>query len=148
MERSCCKWVNRKKLSPGASEAEILKGLLRLLNPGNNVVYFLTGHGEHDIEQSGDTSMTRAKSTLESKNYGVKTLNLLAENKIPDDASTIVIAGPIKPVSENEVKLLKDYLANGGSLIVMEDATALDKVRRCRGSSGRDAGHGLGYQLR
>ncbi len=115
----------QKEIVASASESEILKGLLRLLNPGNNVVYFLTGHGEHDIEQSGDTSMTRAKSTLESKNYGVKTLNLLADNKIPDDASTIVIAGPIKPVSENEVKLLKDYLANGGSLIVMEDATAL-----------------------
>ena len=37
----------------------------------------------------------------------------------------IVIAGPVKPVSDNEVKLLKDFLANGGSLIVMEDPTPL-----------------------
>jgi gliding motility-associatede transport system auxiliary component len=108
-----------------ASETEILKGMLRLLNPGNNVVYFLTGHGERDIEQAGESSMTRAKSTLESKNYTVKTLNLLAENQIPEDASLIVVAGPLQPVSEEEVKLLKDYLANGGSLIVMEDPTTL-----------------------
>jgi gliding motility-associatede transport system auxiliary component len=114
-----------KEIVAGASESEILKGMLRLLNPGNNAVYFLTGHGEKEIEQAGQTAMTRAKSTLESKNYTVKTLNLLSENKIPDDASTIVIAGPTKPVSENEVKLFKDYLAKGGSLIVMEDPTPL-----------------------
>ena len=89
------------------------------------MVYFLTGHGERDIEQAGETSMTRAKTTLESKNYTVKTLNLLAENQIPEDASLIVIAGPLQPVSEEEVQLLKDYLASGGSLIVMEDPTAL-----------------------
>ena len=116
---------DRKEIVAFASETEILKGMLRLLNPGSNVVYFLTGHGEHDIEQAGEAAMTRAKTTLESKNYTVKTLNLLAENEIPEDASLIVIAGPLQPVSEDEVKLLKDYLANGGSLIVMEDPTAL-----------------------
>ena len=114
-----------KEIVAFASETEILKGMLRLLNPGSDVVYFLTGHGERDIEQAGEASMTRAKTTLESKNYTVKTLNLLAENQIPEDASLIVIAGPLQPVSEEEVNLLKDYLANGGSLIVMEDPTAL-----------------------
>ncbi len=116
---------DHKEIVAFASETEILKGLLRLLNPGNNVVYFLTGHGEHDIEQSGETAMARAKGTLESKNYTVKTLNLLSENQIPEDASVIVVAGPIKPVSGDEVKLLKDYLAGGGSLIAMEDPSAL-----------------------
>src|SRR5690349_11155548 len=116
---------DQKEIVAGASESEILKGMLRLLNPGNNVVYFLTGHGERDIEQASEASMTRAKATLESKNYTVKTLNLLAENEIPEDASLIVIAGPLQPVSEEEVNLLKEYLAGGGSLIVMEDPTAL-----------------------
>ncbi|HLO18515.1 MAG TPA: GldG family protein [Anaerolineales bacterium] len=116
---------DRKEIVALASETEILKGMLRLLNPGNNVVYFLTGHGERDIEQAGDSAMTRAKATLESKNYTVKPLNLLAENQIPKDASVIVIAGPVKPVSADEVKLLKDYLDKGGSLIVMEDPTPL-----------------------
>ena len=115
----------QKEIVAFASETEILKGLLRLLNPGSNVIYFLTGHGERDIEQGGESAVTRAKGTLESKNYTVQTLNLLAENEIPEDASVIVIAGPLQPVSENEVNLLKDYLANGGSLIVMQDPTPL-----------------------
>jgi len=114
-----------KEIVAFASETEILKGMLRLLNPGNNVVYFLTGHGERDIKQGGETSITRAKETLESKNYSVVELNLLVDNQIPEDASAIVIAGPLKPLSENEVKLIKDYLANGGSLVVMEDPTII-----------------------
>jgi ABC-type uncharacterized transport system involved in gliding motility auxiliary subunit len=116
---------DHKEIVAGASETEILKGILRLLNPGNNVVYFVTGHGERDIQQGGDASMARAKTTLENKNYTVKPLNLLADNKIPGDASVIVIAGPVKPVSDNEVKLLKEYLDKGGSLIVMEDPLPL-----------------------
>lgn len=119
------KMGDRTEIVAFASETEILKGMLRLLNPGNHVVYFLTGHGERDTEQPGDAAMTRAKATLENKNYTTKTLNLLSENQIPDDASLIVIAGPVKPVSEGEVNLLKDYLAKGGSLMVMEDPTAL-----------------------
>lgn len=116
---------DHKEIVAYASETEILKGMLRLLNPGNNVIYFLTGHGEHDTETAGDVSLTRAKETLESKNYSVKTLNLIAENKIPEDASAIVIAGPLKPVSDNEIKLLKNYLAKGGSVVVMQDSNPL-----------------------
>ena len=116
---------DRKEIVAFASETEILKGMLRLLNPGSHVVYFLTGHGEHDIEEAADNSLTRAKAALESKNYTVKTLNLLAENQIPEDASLIVIAGPLQPVSAEEVDLFKEYLAKGGSLIVMEDPPAL-----------------------
>ena len=108
-----------------ASEDEMLRGFLRLLNPDSSAIYFLTGHGERDTQQSGETAMTRALSTLETKNYTVKALNLLVDNQIPADASVIVIAGPVKPVSENEVKLLKDFLASGGSLIVMEDPVVL-----------------------
>ena len=108
-----------------ASEDEMLRGFLRLLNPDSSAIYFLSGHGERDAVQSSDTSMTRALATLETKNYTAKALNLLVENAIPADASVIVIAGPVKPVSENEVQLLKDFLASGGSLIVMADPTVL-----------------------
>jgi len=112
----------RKEFAPYASETEITKALYRLINPEPRVIYFLTGHGEASIN-AGEVSMATAKQTLENKNYTVKSLNLLADNKIPEDALTVVIPGPVKPVSNQEVKLLKDYVDAGGSLIVMEDPT-------------------------
>jgi ABC-type uncharacterized transport system involved in gliding motility auxiliary subunit len=105
------------------SEDEIATGLLKLTNPTSSVVYFLTGHGEHDPITSSDDSMATAASILEKKNYTIKPLNLLTDPKIPDDASVIVIAGPQKPISTDEIALLKAYMSKGKSLVVMEDST-------------------------
>jgi ABC-type uncharacterized transport system involved in gliding motility auxiliary subunit len=102
-----------------ASEQELTGGLVRLMNPASQTVYFLTGHGEYNPEDQGDQSYSMVKRTLESKNYTVKVLNLLAENKIPDDAQAIIIAGPRQPLNQAEVDLLKGYLASGGALIPM-----------------------------
>lgn len=116
-----------------ASEDEMLRGLLRLLNPDSSAIYFLTGHGEKDTEYgSGDAFMSRASETLGTKNYTVKKLNLLVDNKMPEDASVIVIAGPMQPVSESEVELLREFLANGGSLIVMQDPSVLTEFGDAR----------------
>lgn len=108
-----------------ASEQELTSALIRLVNPGQQTIYFLTGHGERDILTSGDTSYSAARSALEAKNYTVMSLNLLATNKIPEDTTVIVIAGPLQPVSASEVVLLKDYVDGGGSLIIMEDPLPL-----------------------
>jgi ABC-type uncharacterized transport system involved in gliding motility auxiliary subunit len=102
-----------------ASEQELTGSLVRLMNPASQTVYFLTGHGEYNPEDQGDQSYSMVKRTLESKNYTVKVLNLLTENKIPEDAQAIIIAGPRQPISQAEVDLLKEYLAKGGSLIPM-----------------------------
>jgi ABC-type uncharacterized transport system involved in gliding motility auxiliary subunit len=105
------------------SEQELTGAMIRLMNPGSHVVYFLTGHGEYSVDGSGDQSYTQLKTALTSKNYTVSTLNLLTTNTIPADASVIVIAGPQKPLSENEVSLLDAYVKNGGSMVVMEEPT-------------------------
>ena len=115
---------SQKEVAAYASETELTKALIKLINPKPRAVYFLTGHGEATLT-SGDKSYATAKSTLESKNYTVNELNLLANNKIPEDALAIIIAGPMKQVSDYEVQLLKQYVDGGGSLVVMEDPIIL-----------------------
>ncbi len=108
-----------------ASERELTGGLIRLLNPDKPVLYFLTGEGEHDIESPGEASYTRVRQVLESKNYVVNTLNLQAQNAIPEDARAIVVAGPLVPLTENSVSLIKDYVENGGKLFVLANPVPL-----------------------
>jgi ABC-type uncharacterized transport system involved in gliding motility auxiliary subunit len=108
-----------------ASEQDITDALVRLMNPGQRVIYFLTGHGERSIDSTDTTGYSSVKSALEAKNYTIDSLNLLAENKIPADAKVIVIAGPTDPISANEMKLLKDYVTNGGALVIMEEPIPL-----------------------
>ena len=117
----------RKEIAASVTEDEILRAMIRLINPEERVVYFLTGHGELDIDQVNENNMafTRAKATLESKNYIIRKLNLLAENSIPEDAKLIVVAGPLQPVTQNEANLLREFLSDGGAVLVMEDPLAL-----------------------
>ncbi len=103
------------------TERELTAGLVRLISTGPRTIYFLTGHGEYSPDESGDRSYSQVKTILESKNYTVKSFNLLAENKIPEDAQVIVIAGPMKPVSQAEVEQLKSFVDGGGKLTVMEE---------------------------
>ena len=90
-----------------ADETSLTQAMIRLISPQTRAVYFLTGHGEPDINGTDNTSLSRARETLESKNYTVKTLNLAATNKAPDDAKAIVVAGPMNPLLDSEVGLLK-----------------------------------------
>ena len=101
------------------SENELTGALVRLMNPGGRVVYFLTGHGEFSPDDAGDDSFAGLKEKLSSKNYTVLALNLLATNQIPADANVIVIGGPLKPLTDAEVALLAGFIGNGGSVIVM-----------------------------
>lgn len=110
-----------QELFTTSSEQDFTNALVHLMNPGQRAVYFLTGHGERSTESSGDKNYTRVKTVLESKNYTVNTLNLLAQNKIPTDALAIIISGPTQPISTEEMSLLKDYVSKGGSLIVLEE---------------------------
>jgi ABC-type uncharacterized transport system involved in gliding motility auxiliary subunit len=116
---------DHKEIASTVSEKELTTTLIRLINPDPRVVYFLEGHGESGIEAGKDLSFSVASSTLQSKNYTVKTLNLLVTNNIPEDALSIIIAGPKKPLSSGEVSLLKKYVDAGGSLFIMENPLVL-----------------------
>lgn len=107
------------------TEQDVTSALIRLMNPKKQTIYFLTGHGERDIQNAGNTAYTVATAALEAKNYIVKSLNLIADNKIPTDASVIVIAGPTEPITAAEETLLQDYLAKGGALILMQEPAPL-----------------------
>jgi len=102
-----------------ATEEDLTAGLVKLIHPTKQVVYFLTGHGEHAPDKYGDSGYTLARRELQNKNYTVKTLTLVGKKEVPKDAKVIIIAGPQKPLGEDEVKLLKAYVDKGGSLIVL-----------------------------
>ena len=112
---------DRTEIANFASETEVTRALIRLISPEPRAVYFLTGHGEADLNSSDETGLSKAKEMLESKNYTVSELRLLTSDEVPSDALAIIVAGPQKPVGSQEISILREYIANGGSLVVMED---------------------------
>lgn len=81
-------------------------------------VYFTEGHGENSVE-SEYTNLTRM---LGNNNYDVKTLQLLTEEKVPDNAEMLIIASPKKDLTPDERARLQEYLRNGGKAIFMFDS--------------------------
>jgi len=116
---------DRKEIVTTINEREFTGGLIRLLSERENKVYFLTGHGEYSPEETGDSGYSNAQRVLESKNYEVALLSLISTNDIPEDASLIIIAGPLHPLSADEISLLSIYVEEGGGLIVMEEPLLL-----------------------
>ncbi len=78
------------------------------------ILYTLDGHGELELS----TAVTDA---IAKQNVEVKTLNLMTEEKVPDDAESIMIAAPTSDLSGEETDKIIDYLENGGHAIIFSD---------------------------
>ena len=76
------------------------------------VVYTLEGHGETEISGS-------LKDSVEKANIELKTLNLLAEGAVPDDADCLIVAAPATDISAEEKDYVLDYLENGGKALLI-----------------------------
>ncbi|NPV57343.1 MAG: hypothetical protein HPY76_11825 [Anaerolineae bacterium] len=110
------------------SEQEFLSAIIRLTNPGERIIYFLTGHGEYDPTGESDLTYSQFNQTLASKNYTVQKLNLISLAAVPENASAVVIAGPQQPLLESEIEAIKTYLSGGGSLVVFSEPYAVTGI--------------------
>jgi ABC-type uncharacterized transport system involved in gliding motility auxiliary subunit len=119
---------DRQEKASFVNEQNLASSLVKLLSQGEQVVYFILGHGEYDPDGTGDRSYSSVKQTLQNKNYTVKTLNLLTVSEIPQDANAVVVAGPSKPFAENEVDLLRAYFNQGGNLFLLLDPSIFTEI--------------------
>jgi ABC-type uncharacterized transport system involved in gliding motility auxiliary subunit len=104
------------------SEQDLTNALIKLLNPQERKVYFLSGHGEKDPADSNRTGYSSISDILKRDNYQFDKLVLAQTNEIPADATMIVVAGPTTDLLEQEVPIVEEYLAKrSGKLLVMLD---------------------------
>ncbi|MBS1964022.1 MAG: GldG family protein [Bdellovibrionales bacterium] len=111
----------RSQLIEAPNEEKVTNAVIKLSKNTTPVVCAISEHGERDFEANTPDGYSLAKGTLEKQSYAVKKVNLVAEGKIPADCSLIAIIGPTKAFFEPEVKLVRDYLANGGAAVVALD---------------------------
>lgn len=80
-------------------------------------LYTLTGHGEDEIPSN-------LKSGIEGENMTLSELNLLTDEAVPTDCEALVIYSPARDISATEAKMLRTYLADGGSMLLFTDCDA------------------------
>lgn len=76
-------------------------------------VYFVTGHGEPDIN-----NFTSLNDQLKLANYTSKTVNLISE-EIPSDCSVLIMTPVDRDYSKEEAEKILNYLNNDGSAFML-----------------------------
>ena len=124
-------YMGRRERVTSDSEQDLTNALIKVLNPQEKRVYFLAGHGEKDPGDSNEqTGYSGIADGLRRDNYQFEKLVLAQTNMIPDNATVIVIAGPTTDLLEQEVELLRAYLAKQGKLLVMFEPPDLKQPRQ------------------
>ena len=67
----------RKEEAKSLTEEDITGALIRSLKSGERNVCFVTGSGEHGLDDSGRTGYSSVKEALEKNNYKTRTVSLL-----------------------------------------------------------------------
>ena len=104
-----------------ATEEEFTSALLRVTGTSQPSVAFLTGHGERDIQDTGQNGYATLRRGLEQENFLVNTLSLIGGNPIPEGTGAVVIAGPTTAPLPPEAQAISDYLQNGGKVLLLLD---------------------------
>lgn len=116
----------KKEEITSATESDLTSGILRLIKDETKIVYFLTGHGEKETLGTDEKkSYNLIKTELEKQIYQVNSLSLITDQKVPDDASIVVIAGPTIALDDREKEALKTYINDRkGKVMFMLDPLA------------------------
>lgn len=103
-------------------------------------VYLLGGHGEAALSQT-------FSDELERSNYEtVADFSLLNVDAVPEDCDVLLINAPTSDLAEEEVTLLRDYLAAGGKVLVLsgpQQDTTLPNLQSLLGDYGVTVAEGV-----
>lgn len=97
-------------------EGQITSAIAYVTSENLPVMYTLEGHGEQDLDST-------VKEDIEKANMEIKSLNLLTEGSVSEDASCLLIDAPTTDISEDEKTALIEYLENGGKAMIFSDYT-------------------------
>ncbi len=117
--RIVLKTAERESRVKDPTEEGLTNGLISVVKTDKKKIYFVTGHGEWDIDNKEETGYSLTAESIRKEGIEVAKINI-GIDRVPQDASALVIAGPKKLFLPEEVKMLGDYLQEKmGRLIVM-----------------------------
>lgn len=137
------KYRGKEEIVVTESENKITNALIRLTSKEKKVIYFVTGHGEKQINGKQGDGYLLIKQAIERENHQVRKLLLLNAGKIPEDASVLVIAGPEKDFLQGELDSITRYIKKGGRVLFMLDPGGANGLAKYLGKFGFEVGNDL-----
>jgi ABC-type uncharacterized transport system involved in gliding motility auxiliary subunit len=110
-----------KNEAQSLTEEGITGAFIRDLKNTTRNVCFVTGSGEHQIDNSDRSGYSRFKDLLGKEEYTTKSISLLQSAEIPADCTVLVVAGPNGDYLEPQVDAIKKYVEGGGRALLLLD---------------------------
>jgi ABC-type uncharacterized transport system involved in gliding motility auxiliary subunit len=92
--------------------------LLSLARPEPIKAYFLQGHGEMSLTDTGEFGFATFASVLQQNYISIAYLKFIGATGIPTDCNLLIIAAPTMPFEQSELDQIAQYLREGGRLLV------------------------------
>jgi ABC-type uncharacterized transport system involved in gliding motility auxiliary subunit len=124
------KYREQQQIIDTLDEQSISNALLRLSRTSSPLLAFVSGHGERDINDQGNTGYALLQKQLTDKGFTSSQINLLSD-VIPESTRVLVMAGASHDYVAGEVDKLLTYLEQGGQLLWLvdpESGHSLDKL--------------------
>ncbi len=112
----------KKEEAKSVTESEITGAIIRDLKTTTRTVCFVSGSGEHQIDDTQRNGFSRLKDILAKDQYATKSFSLLEKAEIPADCTVVVIGGPQSEYVQPAVDAIKKYVEQGGRAMILLDA--------------------------
>lgn len=110
----------RREEAKALTEEGITGAFLKDLK-GVRKVCFVSGSGEHSLDDTESTGLSQFKTLLERDNYQPQAVTLVDKTAVPSDCTVLAITGPKNDYTANEVTAIKNYVDNGGRALILLD---------------------------
>jgi ABC-type uncharacterized transport system involved in gliding motility auxiliary subunit len=110
-----------KNEAKSLTEEGITGAFIRDLKNTTRTVCFVTGSGEHGIDESDREGYSQFKDLLSKEEYTAKSINLLQKAEVPSDCTALVVGGPSGNYVQPEVDAIKKYVEDGGRTLFLLD---------------------------
>lgn len=124
---------DKSEVLSSVDEQSMINALQRLSRDKPRLAIFVEGHGEHSPLDDKSNGLSKFSGLLEKKGFRFQPHNIVNTQSIPANASFLIIAAPLKDYLESEVKIIDDYLQQGGNLLWLHepgDLHALDDIEQ------------------
>ena len=111
----------KKEEAKSMTEEGITGAFIRDLKNNTRTVCFVSGSGEHQIDDTDRTGYSHLKDLLGKDEYTARSINLLQKAEVPNDCTVLVVGGPSSDYQPPEVDAIKKYVEDGGRALFMLD---------------------------
>ena len=118
-------FAGRKEHITTLNEQTLTSALLRLAHGKQQMLMYLSGHGERKLDGGANHDLGEFGRRLEQNGYRIASLNLTIAQDVPDNVGVLVITQPQTKLFPGETTKLLRHIERGGNVLWLLDAEPL-----------------------